>query len=319
MSNEVTPERPVSGSILWSASPLAWVLPPTDNVLFGDLVGERSPSPDIEGLVYPGLVVLGLAIAGVRLVEARRRRGWAAVAALGVVLSFGPYLVFYDTSIDVPLPYFLLRAIPGLDLQRAPGRFAYVGVLGMVVLAASALAELVRRHPDHARAMVGAALVLTTVDLFPTGLPQRNGTIPEPFYAIADDPGDGAVLELPVQWYTGEQVLGGDGRLSNFSFLLHATVHGKPIVSGGVSRYPDERLDELSAIPLYQQVLSLQGAPGFDEDADFDEGDLAELDIGYVVYNRDRPEPAAFAYFDELDLRVLADDGTRIVWAVDGG
>jgi hypothetical protein len=96
-------------------------------------------------------------------------------------------------------------------------------------------------------------------------------------------------------------------------------VHGKPIVSGGVSRYADRRLDELSAIPLYQQVLSLQGAPGFHEEARFDEADLAEMGIGYVVYDRARPEPAAFAYFDALDLRVLADDGTVIVWAVDGG
>jgi hypothetical protein len=262
---------------------------------------------------------VGLAIASVWRVEGWRRRGWTAVAVVGVVLSFGPYLVFYDTSIDVPLPYFLLRAVPGLDLQRAPGRFAYVGVLGMVVLAASALAELVRRHPDRARALVGAALVLTTLDLLPTGLPQRNGAIPEPFYAIADDPGDGAVLELPVQWYTGEQVVGGDGRLYNFSFLLHATVHGKPIVSGGVSRYPEHRLDELRAIPLYRQVLSLQGAPRFHDDAHFDEADLAALGIGYVVYDRHRPEPAAFAYFEGLDLRVLADDGTTIVWAVDGG
>jgi hypothetical protein len=316
-ADEMNPAPPVEVSVLYSASPLAWVMPPSDHVL-GDLAGERSPSRDREGEVYPGLLVVALAIVGVGLMAPERRRGWPAVALVGVVLSFGPRLIAYDTTIDVPMPYALLRVLPGLDLQRVPGRFALVGVLGLVVLAAGALAEMARRSRERASLLVGAAVVLTVLDLLVTGLPQRDGTIPEPYHAIADDAGDGAVLELPVQWYTGDGVVGIDDR-ADFSFLLHATVHGQPIVSGGVSRYPDRRLDALRKDPLYEQVLALQGADGFDAPARFDREDLVAAGIGYVAYDRGRPLPEALAYFEGLDLPVLADDGTVIVWSTGAG
>lgn len=311
--DEVNPPGPTRASLAYSASPLAWVLPPPDRVLLGGVAGERSPSPLDEGVVYPGLLVLGLAVAALALAAPERRRGWGAVAVIGVGLSLGPRLIFYDTVIDIPMPYVLVRALPGLDVQRVPGRFALVGALGLVVLAAGALAELARRRPARAPWLVGLVLAVTLVDLFPTGLPDRSGHIPSPYEAIADDPGDGAVLEIPIQWYTGEKVVGDN---TDFSFLLHAMVHGKPVVSGGVSRLPDRRLDALLAIPVYQQVLALQGASGFDERARFDAADLADLGIEYVAYDRERPAPETLAYLEELDLPVLADDGQVIVWRV---
>ncbi len=314
--DEVNPPGPTDEAVLYSASPLAWITPPHDAVLLGGLVGERPPSPTDEGVVYPGVAVVGFAVASLWLVPAERRRGWGALAVVGVVLSLGPRLVAYDTVVDVPMPYVLLRALPGLAVQRVPGRFALIGALGLVILMASALAELTRRRPRGGPLLLAAVLALTLVDLFPTGLPQRAGTIPEPYAVIAHDPGDGAVLEIPIQWYTGEKVI---GDTTDFSFLLHATVHGQPVVSGGVSRLPDRRLDALLAVPVYQQVLALQGARGFHQRARFDEADLAALGIGYVAYDRARPEPAVLAYLEALGLDVLADDGTVIVWSVHGG
>lgn len=311
--DEANPPASVDEAVLYSASPLAWILPPQDNVPLGSLVGERVPSPTDEGVVYPGVVVLGLAAAAVVLVARKRRRGWGGVALVGVILSFGPRLVVYDRVVDVPMPYALVRALPGLDVQRVPGRFALVGALGLAVLAALSLAELARRAVPRAPVVLVVLLGITTLDLFPTGLPQRDGTVPEPFEAIADDPAEGAVLEIPIQWYTGEQVIGDN---SDFSFLLHAVVHQKPIVSGGASRLPDWRLDALRDVAVYREVLALQGAEGFDERADFDADDLMRLGISYVVYDRGRPAPDAFAYFTSLDLPVLADDGRVLVWQV---
>lgn len=316
--DEVNPPDPVGASLVYSASPLSWVLPPPSHPLLGGLVGEQAPAPNIEGVVYPGLVVLGLAVAGVQIADRERRRGWVAIALVGFVLSLGPYPVFYDTDIRIPLPWFALRAVPGLEALRAPGRFALLGVLGLAVLAASTLATLARRHPRHARALVGAAIALTTLELLPADLPQRSSSVAQPFHAIADDPGDGAVLELPIRWYTGEKVVGGKATgPDDLSFVLHAIAHGQPIVSGAVSRLPDRRLDALLAVPVYRQVLALQRDPGFEDEVRFDEADLAELGIGYVAYDRDVPAPDALAYFQALDLAVLADDGTVIVWKVD--
>ncbi len=38
--------------------------------------------------------------------------------------------------------------------------------------------------------------------------------------------------------------------------------------------------------------------------------------IDFVVYHRDDPAPDALRYIEALDLPVLADDGTVIVWKV---
>ncbi|MDQ2649563.1 MAG: hypothetical protein M3Z03_08405, partial [Actinomycetota bacterium] len=99
-------------------------------------------------------------------------------------------------------------------------------------------------------------------------------------------------------------------------FQAWATVHGKPYVGGSVSRYPDDAIDELTAIPLYREVLALQGSDGFRGEARFGVEELAGAGIGYVVYHRDIPIPAARDHLESLGLPVLADDGTVIVWRV---
>jgi hypothetical protein len=147
---------------------------------------------------------------------------------------------------------------------------------------------------------------------------------------VADDPGRGAVLEIPLQWHTGYGNYGewdGDHSI----FLYYATRHAKPMVSGVLPRYPQRNLVRLQRIPVYDQLI------GFLTDADpttyqpvpagrapgephppptFGADDLRALGIGYVVYHRDRPRPAAFDYLNTLGLPVLADDGTVLVWKV---
>src|SRR3546814_20966712 len=100
-----------------------------------------------EGVAYPGLVLIGLALAGGRLMSSSDRRGWIALAAVGVVLSFGPYLLIGTKYIELPLPYMLVRELPFMDTMRVPGRFALLGVLALCVLAAGPPPSLTPRHP----------------------------------------------------------------------------------------------------------------------------------------------------------------------------
>jgi hypothetical protein len=126
-------------------------------------------------------------------------------------------------------------------------------------------------------------------------------------------------LEIPLQWSLGRGVVGdtAPGREREDSGLVYmATVHGRPLVSGTTSRYPRARLEELTAIPVFRQVLALEGEPGFDDPARFTGDDLCRVGIGFVVYHRDRPVPEAFEYLKRLRLPVLADDGTVLVWHV---
>jgi hypothetical protein len=144
------------------------------------------------------------------------------------------------------------------------------------------------------------------------------GQIPDAYEALADDPASGALLEVPLQWRTGFGAFG-DQAQDHTIFMYWATHHGKPLVGGMVARYPDARLRALTAeVPVYAQVMALQqpepkpDAPG----ASFTTADLAQLDIGFVAYHRDRPRPRAEQYLAGLGMPVLADDGTVIIWKV---
>jgi hypothetical protein len=309
--------RPTPLTIEFSSSPLSWVVPPFERLQLGRLVPLDPLTLAVEGIAHPGLVMLGLALAGAALGDRANRRGWVAMAAVGVVLSLGPYLYVRDTFIEVPLPFFGLRLLPGFEIVRAPGRFALVGAVGILVLAAIALAHLARRSPGRATLIVLAAGALTIVELAPRALPERTFVVSPAIAAIAQDPGTGAVLDVPIKWATGERMYGvAEGRRRDFMFMVAATVHGRPIVSGSVSRYPEERLERLLAIPVYRQLLALQDEPGIDDATEFGVRDLQELGIGYVVYHRDDPVPTALPHLRSLGLELLADDGTAIVWKV---
>jgi hypothetical protein len=215
------------------------------------------------------------------------------------------------------MPYQLLNLIPVVNGVRVPGRFSVVGMLALDVLAALALDRLMAlsRAGSRRRLVVpAAALLLVMVEFFPQGMVTQSPRIPKPYAAIAADPGHGAVLEIPLQWRTGYGDFG-DVHSDHSIFLYYATRHGKPEAGGMVARYPKRSRQALLDNPVYAQVVPLEeGDPKFM--ATFDTVDLRQGGIGYVVYHRNEGRPAALAYFTELHLPVLADDGTVLVWKV---
>jgi hypothetical protein len=98
--------------------------------------------------------------------------------------------------------------------------------------------------------------------------------------------------------------------------LYYAIKHGKPLVSGFHARYPQRRVLELEAIPLYRQLLALQGEARVADSTTFSVDDLRRERIGYVVYHRDNPQPKALDYFNRLRLPVLVEDREMTVWKV---
>jgi hypothetical protein len=246
------------------------------------------------------------------------------LAAVFVLLSFGPFLhvhghhgarwTRFSGHYSFPMPYWLFHSFPVVNGVRVPGRFSTVGILALDVLAALALARLVARRPALRYAAPAVALALVMVEFFPSGVVTQKPAIPQPYAAIAADPGRRAVLEIPLQWRTGFGDFG-DTHSDHSIFLYYATRHGKPVANGMVARYPQRSRQALLDHPIYAQIVPLQeGKPGFA--ATFDVYDLRQAGIGYVVYHRNEGRPAALAYLSGLHLPVLADDGTVLVWRV---
>lgn len=303
--------------ILYSARPLRWVQPPFSSWAFEGLSDGFTGAASDEGVAYPGIVALVGAVIAVRYLG-RAVRPWMLMLAIGFVLALGPYLSYGDRYLPIPLPYAATALVPGLSSLRVPGRFTIVGTLALAVLAAQGIAEMQRRWPRRRPLMLVVLAVVLAVDLWPARLPTRGDEVPRPYEVIASDPAQGAVLDVPLQWSTGQKIIG-DQQHHHPIFMTYATRHGRPMVGGSVSRYPADRLEQLLATGVYRQVLSLQDEPGFDDLAIFGAEELRRLGIDFVVYHRDRPQPAALAYLESLRLPVLADDGIVVVWKVPEG
>jgi hypothetical protein len=213
------------------------------------------------------------------------------------------------------MPFSVFHKIPVISGIRTPGRFSIMTVLALSVLAALALARMSRRVPRSRTVLCWGALGLVVLEFLPGRLPFQTAAVPAPYKTIAHDQGHRAVLELPMVFRWGFGALGKPVTDANI-YLYYAIDHGKPLVSGFHARYPQRRVLELQAIPLYRQVLALQGETRFPDAATFGVDDLRRERIGYVVYHRDNPQPKALEYFTRLGLPVLAETREITVWKV---
>ena len=313
----------------YSANLWSWVTPSSVQRVWGDrFLHVNNLWTGGERTAFAGFTILALAVVGAIWAGRRCRGLWVALVATFVLLSFGPFLhvghrqggrfIRYGIRYTYPMPYWVLNSVPVLNGIRVPGRFSVVAILALDVLAAVGLASLMgrlaeRHKPWRALALPVVALLLVLVEFFPHGVVTQKPEIPRPYSAIAADPGRKAVLEIPLQWRTG---FGDFGDISgdHSIFLYYATRHGKPLAGGMVARYPARSRQALLDHPVYAQVVALQ--QGDLAAATFSAADLRQAGIGYVVYHRDRPREAALFHLSELQLPVLADDGSVLVWKV---
>jgi hypothetical protein len=317
-----------------NADAISYLLPSQHNPLTGHwLMEQQIRYAAGEKFTFIAWTVTALAIASLFLWRSRWKRTIAVAAAAFFVLSLGPFLkvagwhgsafTYLGASFSVPLPYFALHFLPILNGIRIPARFALMTDLLLILMAAGALAALLARLQANSAqrravpAVALAALCLVTLESLPGAVPPHHrATIPTPYSAIQKDPGNAAVLDLPLQWRDGFGHIGDGTVLRDHTvFLYYATEHGKPLANGMTARYPDKDEAALQQIPVYSQVLTLQ------HDADsqpvtFGPQDLRNLGIGYVVGHRDLGQADVFSYMANLHMPVLADDGNTIVWKV---
>ncbi len=252
----------------YSARLVHWITPDWNLKLWKGM-GENPPQG--EFCLFPGFLLLALALAGAVLAVGRRdaaARTGLLWAAIGFVGSFGTRTPFH-TLLYYAFPLF--RAI------RAPVRWAMVADLGFALLAGAAAAALVERLAPKsrgARALLGAslcALLLFEDRVAPLYL-HRGEPDPDALTrALASTPMKGGLFQLPDDF--GE---------TNVRYVLRAADHWKPLVNAYsgfqtplarnlhgllLAKKPTELLDALEAVPVSyvtvhrSLVPSIQRAP----------------------------------------------------------
>jgi hypothetical protein len=205
-----------------------YVMPPPGHPVMHHWIDEAMAQGNWERIVYPGVVVLALALGGL-LAPSVRRRGLAmiAVAGLAAVLSFGPVLRWFGlpvvvdlglqrpwtlhevaleadpdaprTAMAVPMPvYPIARYVPFLDGLRAWERAAEMAVLGLDVMAALTLTAVLGRL----RKLAGIALGLVVLSLVLVDARMWQGGLVEPGARpvdrwLAEQPGRFRVVQMP--------------------------------------------------------------------------------------------------------------------------
>lgn len=198
--------RSLGDAVGGSATIRSYLTVPPTSWLYGKAnlpILQRFPTDET---LFPGLIVLGLAILGI--VRGWRRR-WSAfslaLVVFGIVFSFGPrFRLWTDSSSLFPLPYDLLYAyMPGFHSIRVVGRMGVIATLGFAGLAGLGTATVLARTPIRWQRPVGLLLAIL-VGVETLSIPTRMtpvetpSQIPPVYHWLAARPDDAPALELPT-------------------------------------------------------------------------------------------------------------------------
>ena len=303
---EAADGNPLSRPVSWRSSPrgvdlMAFVQPnpshPITRAWFGDAL-EAAPSVFVE--YTAALSLVAMAIVGVAVARAgfRPHSGWIWLTAGFALLALGPFVHVAGVNTYVPGPWALLRYLPIVGAARTPTRFAIVAALGLAILLAGALVAAGRRWPQHRRAIIAAAAAAIAFELWSAPRPLFSAAIPDFFHAVAADPREIRVLELPFGFRDGTLSVGNFTARTQF----HQTLHGKSLIGGYLSRISRNEIAALRAArPTVDGLLTLSDggllspareaellarAPGFIERAR----------VGYVVIDHTRASPELVSF-----------------------
>lgn len=223
--------------------------------------------------LFPGWILL--ALAALAALAALRRAAptavqprpgdaiaWGVLLLVCLLLALGPPWKVYDW----------LAMLPGIRLIRVPSRFVLPGLLGLAMLSAFGVAALRRRlSATVSGPLLAAAALLFALEA--TFAPLSTATVsgrPDAVSAwLAEQPGDFAILELPVQV---------DSLTAHSRQLLQSVFHWKKLLvgySGWRSESVRARLERLNA--TFPQPRALD--------------ELAALDVRYLIVLGGRNPP----------------------------
>lgn len=256
-------------------------------------------------VVVVGLDVVLQVIRRVRGTTASRTTDPSAalwvVIGVSAVLAMGPYLSLPGGAL-VPLPYVALyELVPGFSSIRVPIRFIIMVAACLAALTGFALARVLPARGGRTQAAISLGLVAIAVygaapRPHPVIAANLHGPKAEPYEWLAQQPSDGAVLEIPGQ--STEQDL--IGNLRNGRYMVASTIHWRPILNGYTAYPPPSAGFYSAAIRELPDRAALQLL-------------VETSDLRYLVIHRDELTPQEAARWPKTAL-----EGLELVAKFDG-
>lgn len=266
---------------------------------FGIDVGELQ--------LYLGFAALTLLCFGFWKGWLRKQGTLLFLAVSSAILALGPWLRLFGgeaTSTSIPLPYLPFSQIPFLSLFRSTNRAILPATLCVAVLAGIVVSrwrkELFASSRSGSRilaAIVPVAFLLVwgwEFALWRAGGFGVGPVTPSPHYQTIAAQTSGSVVELPVTYSEG-----GYPSLNAHPFLLHQSIHQRPLAFGFPARYSKGALRQVESRPflyalthpgkLYESLSVSSSDAIFETLASFGRRDIKEVDIRCILLHTKDP------------------------------
>ena len=239
-------------------------------------------APVSERTIAVGYAALGLALVAVAAVR-RRATLWGLAALCFVLLALGPRPhLFTITSNDIPAEGTLVQEwslyalvnqlVPFMRISRSVSRFAIVVQLCVAVLAGMGLAWWLKRlRPSVGVLSAAAVLAVVLGEFWVAPYPMSPPDTPAYYATLAQEPGSGAVLNLPMNY-------------DRPGYLLYQTVHHRPLTVAYISRDDPRTMTE--RVPLLQHWRHLGADILADDPVQVGMTVLNDLGVDVVVLDR---------------------------------
>ncbi len=285
--------------------------------------------------VFVGWLTLALALIGARVYRRYTlAKFWSVTTLAFAVIALGPELRVNGNAFPIPLPFAVFQVLPFFKGNRYPSRYSVMITLGVAVLVAFGVQYLLvkarklgeirgdKRNKGHA--LISPNLLLSSLISFLilvehfSVLPLSDYRAPSFYDEIRNEPGDFAVLEIPLDWRNSFRVTGTLDKVFMLS-QFYQTVHEKRMLSGNTSRNPELKFQYFTEAPLINSLIALETGHDLDaatlaQDKQYAPEVMRFFNVRYIVLRAQaggKVQPWLEAVLPDLKLWRDA-DGTRL-------
>ncbi|MBN2382391.1 hypothetical protein JXQ70_05860 [bacterium] len=229
-----------------------------------------------EKVLSPGFVAFFLAGIGLFFMGGLGKKRtwfyfWIILIIISFILSLGSHLIVAGEDTGLVLPYTWFRQVPVLGGVRVPGKFAQLVAFGLSLLAGLGYQGLSSGRSHLKRILGPLGIMLLMIELAPVPFPMQvidpqnlntgpvDCSIERQNRQFRDGPESPPkrIMQLPFGVDTGFRLIGEDIARQH---ILAQVFHQDVIMSGHVSRCPDDVLEFFNANPFLTRIQELQSS-----------------------------------------------------------